>query len=305
MTSLSKSQVQSEQVVRRTNAIVPNSSCHDLNEVQGDYELVQIRRGTTTPCSVLPTTGSFFSLPAVQRGMRTDPEIVAGKREEEKEKVSRGRHVISKPWKQRDKSGKVQKCALSVPASISGEYRATMRSLMNPNMHYNFRIVLNSQIVSTAGGVIDSTTMIIPMDPSGSIEWTSLAALFDEFRVLEIESHWQPRGRFHGPDGQYNGVATVFGLDNPMASGFDNDSLPTATTIDQVMTYTESHYGNTADPHTYKFRRPNITQSAYWVDCAVPSQSLGGVVVFAGLLNASVPYGQSLRVWHIQLRMRQ
>lgn len=196
------------------------------------------------------------------------------------------------------KFGKNKASGLTVPSVLTNEMRSSMRGLMNPNEIYKFRLAQTSSVTSTAGGLFNQTNVIVPLDPSGATEWANIAALFDEFRVITIGLEWQPFNRYTNS----TGVATKDSF--AWAVGLDNDSTPTATTYDQVLTYPTSHFTYTGDPWKFTFHRPLVTKAAYWTDTSAPSGSVGGVISFADTLTPSTLYGEIYRIYFVECRMR-
>ncbi len=143
-----------------------------------------------------------------------------------------------------------------------------MKSLLASHglgQHYKTKIKIASTIASAGlASVFGYTTM----DPSGFSDWTSFAALFDEFRILRGVIHYRT---------VWNCSTSDQGL---MAVAFDNDSASIPSTFDGIVQYGTSKTfpvqmaGRTT---SYEFKRPNITPSAYWTDVASPSGSLGSV----------------------------
>jgi hypothetical protein len=131
----------------------------------------------------------------------------------------------------------------------------------------------------------------LTFDPSGSTEWSTFATLFDEFRILNVDYEMCPT----------NGSSTL----GMSFTAFDNDDATAPSTIDEITSYQNS----TIEP-IYKgcrrsFRRPDISQSAYWVDVANSSQSLGSVKVVFSYSSVSAVVAYYRLRFHVSFRGRR
>jgi hypothetical protein len=134
------------------------------------------------------------------------------------------------------------------------------------------------------------------MNPTAVTEFTTLTALFDEFRILKVEYHYQPNNR-------YSKVTVVT---QPYAVGFDNDTSSVVSGgFDDVLARQQCVFGSLDDPLHFTAHRPMVTPSAYWVDCAVPAGSVGSIVRYSDNLTVSTNYGQQRINYFIEFRMRQ
>jgi len=104
-------------------------------------------------------------------------------------------------------------------------------------------------------------------DPSGTTNWASLAALFDEFRVIRIHNYLTPVAKY---------ATTTVGYYSITA---DNDSNTNSLTFDQNLQYAISRQFSAWETNVYTYTRPDITPSAYWCDCASPASSLGCLLI--------------------------
>ncbi len=138
----------------------------------------------------------------------------------------------------------------------------------------------------------------ITMNPTSYSDWSSFAALFDEFRVIGGKYTFYP---------YYAYSTTDIGL---VALAFDNESTGVPTSFDQVVQYTN---GKVVPLQSHPrashltFKRPNMTPSAYWVDCATPANSLGIVMIATQDTNTTNGRGilYSYMELHVEFRSRR
>ncbi len=150
-------------------------------------------------------------------------------------------------------------------------------------------LVMHATLVTTgSGNLLTAQTL----NPSGSSEWSTFATLFDEFRVTHGTMEFEP---------VYAGSATT----GMLCAGFDNDDATSPASIDDVLCYQNSSLTSFYKGLKYSFKRPNLTPSAYWVDVASPSSSLGSVKYVLGYTTASVTIGYySIRLY-VEFRGRR
>ncbi len=167
----------------------------------------------------------------------------------------------------------------------------SLRPLLG-NHHYTIRLVVTGALAADGSGAIATS---LGLNPSTYSEWTSVAALFDEFRVLSGTFHFTPTNR-------YNRASTdvVRAID----VSFDNDSTPTLTSYNDAAEYANVEMKALSDPFVYSFRRPNITPSAYWTDVGTPSGSAGGVILYSNGNTASLAAGIYMQEIFVEFRGR-
>lgn len=132
----------------------------------------------------------------------------------------------------------------------------------------------------------------LSLDPSSSSEFSSFATLYDEFRVTSVTVQWSP---------------TLTGSATPgsMLFAFDNDSAVAPASQTEVLCYQNFRFDCLGKHIKETYHRPNITQSAYWVDMASSSGSLGSIPFVIGYSNASVVVGQFVITLHTDMRGRR
>lgn len=176
--------------------------------------------------------------------------------------------------------------------------KTTMRKLfMSRGLSTSLK---GSGYIKTSLTVINSLTMngsgaylaYISMDPSAQSEWSTYAALFDEFRIVTTAVHFIP---------VYAGSSTAGSL----IVAYDNDSLVTPGSQTDVITYQNYKCDALYKGLTYLVRRPNVTSSAYWVDVASPSSSSGSVLYSIGYSSPSTVTCQVITTYHVEFRGRR
>lgn len=154
------------------------------------------------------------------------------------------------------------------------------------------KITLRFQELVTNNGS-GATLKAYSMDPTATgnvfTEWTTLSTLYDEFRILS---------------GTVTLIGSAQGSSTPGAilMSYDNDSFFTPTAINDCITYQNCHFSSFYKPFVYKFKRPNVTSSAYWCDVAVPTNSLGCIPWI--ITNSTANTLIALSVFTIDLELR-
>jgi hypothetical protein len=128
--------------------------------------------------------------------------------------------------------------------------------------HIKYKLKLSGSLATTGAGVQHSAVLF---DPSGTTNWSSLANLYDEFRVTSAHLDLYPAM-------VYDSTTVNCGF---ISVDADNDSNTPLSAIDQSVQYGNSKQANLRMVTTLTYHRPDITKSAYWVDVASPSTSLG------------------------------
>jgi hypothetical protein len=157
----------------------------------------------------------------------------------------------------------------------NGAYKCILRS--------NASITLNS-----SGAFLS----YFPMDPSASAEWNSFTTLFDEFRILKGTLQIEPL---------YQGSITA----GVTAVCFDNDSANAPSNIAEVLDYQNSVLKTSSKSLHYEFRRPDVTNSAYWVDVATPTSQIGAVRILIGYGPVSTTAYYYNMTYHVEFRGRR
>ncbi len=160
-------------------------------------------------------------------------------------------------------------------------------------------LAIQGTVTSSAGGVISGA---FGMDPSGSAEWSSYAAIYDQFRVLGGIL----KLACAVPMGNSTAVNTI------VAFCFDNDNSTTPTAYSGVTTFAEV----TEVPALWsggaikqiRFKRPktgNVMQTQQqWYDEASPASSPGGLKFYGNGASNSTLYYSYILEYLVEFQMR-
>jgi hypothetical protein len=172
-------------------------------------------------------------------------------------------------------------------------------SARNPNRIIKTVLAVQGTLTTSAGGVYAGA---FGMDPSGSAEWSSFAALYDQFRVIG--------GNMKIVSALANGNSTA--LNGIVAFAFDNDSSAAPANYGQIMQFAEI----TDVPACWTsgvikqipFRRPmknGTPQSQFlWYDEASPSASPGGLKFYGSGLSNSTTYWSYIIEYVVEFQLR-
>jgi len=157
--------------------------------------------------------------------------------------------------------------------------KATEKTKIKKAEHVKYFLKLSFGATTNGAGTFAGNTKF---DPSGCTNWSSLAALFDEFRVVGAHIYLAPTAKYLA-----SATAGYWSITG------DNDSTGVLASIDENNQYNISRQFAYFENIHYHYTRPDITKDAYWVDCASPSSSLGGIL----LNNAAASSPIVAQVW--------
>ncbi len=168
-----------------------------------------------------------------------------------------------------------------------------------PNRVTKTLLCINGTLSSNGSGVMSGA---FGMDPSGSAEWSSFAAIYDQFRVIG--------GVLKLASMVPNGSTTV--SNSIVAFAYDNDSAATPTTYGQIMQFAEitdvPACWTSGAIKQIPFRRPFLRgqpQSQFvWYDEATPSASPGGLKFYGSGLSNSTSYWSYILEYVVEFQMR-
>lgn len=154
-------------------------------------------------------------------------------------------------------------------------------------------IVLNlvTTISSNGSGVINNS--FGTTNPSSFPEWTSVAALFDEYRVLAGRLKFIPSNR-------YNKVVATQTCINPIFSVIDRDVVVTLATTNSAASYESCEMHDLEGPFTRTFRMTGSREAAF-INVQSPV-NLGSIALFANSLSATLQYGTVFYSLTVQFR---
>jgi hypothetical protein len=168
-----------------------------------------------------------------------------------------------------------------------------------PNRILKTILAVQGTLTTSGGGVYAGA---FGMDPSGSAEWASFAAIYDQFRVIG--------GVMKIVSALANGNSTA--TNGIVAFAFDNDSSAAPANYGQIMQFAEV----TDIPACWTsgvikqipFRRPmrkGVPQSQYtWYDEASPSASPGGLKFYGSGLSNTTTYWSYIIEYVVEFQMR-
>lgn len=138
-----------------------------------------------------------------------------------------------------------------------------------------FKLKAQATVTSDVAGVIK---IQLTDDPSGTLDWTSISALFDSYKVHTIKIKYFP---------YYPNDTSSFTLFSPMFMVFDPDHTTSPlTSVNDAIEYDSLKVKNMYKPWSYTARIPTITSLA----TATHIQK-GGYVDIAGVKTTCGIYG--------------
>jgi len=178
--------------------------------------------------------------------------------------------------------------------SFVSETNSILRTVQADNTIYRKRLTVMSDIASNGVGIIANT---LTMDPSGSSDWTSLASIYDEFRVVGCKLTLVSR--------QQNSVTAG---SNAIMVVYDNDDSLALSSYAQACEYQNVHMipaiWNDHFAYKFKFSRPSAGKETAlpWTDVAAPSASPGAIKMYASTLSVSINYFIYMLEWAVEFR---
>lgn len=151
----------------------------------------------------------------------------------------------------------------------------------------------SSNASSSAGGKFDGAW--ITSQATSCTDWSSFAAVYQEYRVVAMEVKWLNRY-----NNTYNATAAPgFGA----MAVYHIPTIPTATSIDEVVQNSNHKLWNTGRPLTMQWRARGTEEMA-WMTTAT-SSSHGGIQVYAEGASASTLYGCWILTFTVEFRGRK
>jgi hypothetical protein len=169
-----------------------------------------------------------------------------------------------------------------------------LSSVNQDNRIYRRRLTVWQGVSSNAISVIASQ---FSMDPSGTTDWASCSALYDEFRVLGIKISLFPKTQF-----------SVTNLQNALAIVYDNDGGGALASYNEAADFQTLQLSTTVwttpKPVVYEFVRPTAGNGTIipWIDIAAPTNSVGTIKLYADALTASIAYFNVLIEYSVEFR---
>jgi len=151
----------------------------------------------------------------------------------------------------------------------------------------------NFTITSTAGGIINN---VIVSSPGTVANWTDLAAVWDEFRILAIGMSYFPFNRYTKP------VVTSATTPNcvPVFGVIDRDNSGALTSIAQATQYESCRMLSVEDPWTINIKMDGV-EDAGFIGTGAPGSRFYFKMFGTGY-TASAGYGYLLQKYICQFR---
>jgi hypothetical protein len=197
------------------------------------------------------------------------------------------------PLKQKMKGKKNRRGTVN-PSDDTIIYRGPLKLPMGVQERQQITTVLRlapANVTSTAGGLINFS---YGDDPSSGVDWSHLAAAWDEYRTLGFTFHYQPYSRYNQP------TTMVIGT---MFTAIDRDDATTLTTQSQIAEYESFQDHNMSDPWKREVRSLVSVEDASYVTTATPVARNWLKGVSTGNTVSTV-FGQLWIEYLIQLRGR-
>lgn len=168
-----------------------------------------------------------------------------------------------------------------------------LKSMKDETELYTVPLKFTGVVSSTAGGVIDS---YYSNDPSSFAlaEWTSMASLYGEYRVLGMEVRFAP----------YNRYSKTTVVCTPLLVLIDRE-LPTASlgSYQTAMSHDSCVIRTLEDPWVETARMENAEESQF--RSTASATALFSIKFYSDGLSVSTAYGRSFVVLLIQFRSRR
>jgi len=162
---------------------------------------------------------------------------------------------------------------------------------------YRMRLIQVTGINTGVGGIGVGALL---MAPNGATEWSAVAGLYDEFRVMSVRLRLVPTQQ---------GSVTVQNLFNVFC--YDNDNTSNLTSLGNGLEYDTAWlipgiwYANKATTSSKVWNRPlkGVDTAVPWVDVAAPTNSLGSIKYYVQG-TASVHYYDAMVEYFVEFRGR-
>jgi hypothetical protein len=184
---------------------------------------------------------------------------------------------------------------IQTSTSLPKGFRNAVRSDMQAN---KFVLYAYASAATSVGGFL---TTPLPTNPSSAANWAEISTYYDEFRVLAMRLRVLSAQQY-----------SVTAINNFGILVFDNDDSSALASSAAALAYGEKVVMPSIFQHTdgrsptFMFRRPVTKDSPIpWVDCAVPTNSLGAIKPYFDGLTASTTYFSFYIEYFIEARGRR
>ncbi len=127
-------------------------------------------------------------------------------------------------------------------------------------------------------------------------DWASFAAIYEEFRVLGIEVHYEPKNQFASTAAFGAGQSPI-----AVAGVHTNAGVVTPSAYTDVITYENSELHNTARPFTYSWKMSGAEEAGF--ESTSSASNHGSIIMFAdGLPTTVTQVGLYYVKWLVEFR---
>lgn len=146
---------------------------------------------------------------------------------------------------------------------------------------------LDTDVVASGSGVV---TTVLGSNPSGYSNWSALSVLYDEYRVLSMESKFLPYQRYH--DATLN--------TSPMYVVTDRGDATALTSYQNALEYSSVRTFLSSDPWTIRVNM-NGSEDAAWTPVSTGVSALY-IKMYANILTNSIAIGRLATTLLVQFR---
>lgn len=177
--------------------------------------------------------------------------------------------------------------------------KSTVVSLMGTNTVFSRELNFNTEVVSTAGSVVNQ---VFDMNPVNYFETTDMALIFDEYRIMGMGFEFF----YTVPQAVGTGAGRF-----PLCFVYDNDDTSAIAAYSEAYGHStkyvvQSGLGVSNSPHpiSHTWKRPlgGGATAVLWVNLQSPS-SLGALKLWCSGITASQSIGFIRTILHAEFRM--
>jgi hypothetical protein len=140
-------------------------------------------------------------------------------------------------------------------------------------LHYS--LAISSSAAGAISGNVDTG------NPSGGSGWSTLATVWDEFRVLSARVYYQPVDRYDAP------LAVTTAVNQPpLLIALDRDSSATPGSIAVIQAYESCRMVSLSDPWTISWKMDGVVEAEF-ITTAAPTGSRSRGFIYLALSNSA------------------
>jgi hypothetical protein len=185
------------------------------------------------------------------------------------------------------KGGKSQSSvSFKDPGVNSVVYRGPIQAPLN---NVNTRVaVLNLVTDVTTGALVTTISQVFSSYPGGSPDWTALASVFLEYRVLGLEIIWCPGNQYQNP------------TNNPIVVVGDHVSAGALSGYGALAGYEGVRLEKMSNKWSFTTRMSEVGEAAFQATASTNPKFW--IKIFSQNLTGSQVYGTVLQTWRVQFR---